>query len=99
MPERPQAALPHSRLEDAHALLMGSSFVAFGLVMLNAAGLVTAGVAGIALVLSYATGWPVGPLFVVINLPFFLLAQKSMGSVFTLKSFGAMLVMAALARF
>jgi uncharacterized membrane-anchored protein YitT (DUF2179 family) len=99
MPERPQVALPHSRLEDAHALLMGSSFVAFGLVMLNAAGLVTAGVAGIALILSYATGWPVGPLFVVINLPFFLLAQKSMGSVFTLKSLGAMFVMAALARF
>lgn len=94
-----QAAPPHSRLEDVHALLMGSSFVAFGLVMLKAAGLVTAGVAGIALVLSYAMAWPVGPVFVAINLPFFLLAQRSMGATFTLKSFGAMIILAGLARF
>jgi uncharacterized membrane-anchored protein YitT (DUF2179 family) len=94
-----QAAPPHSRLEDVHALLMGSSFVAFGLVMLKAAGLVTAGVAGIALVLSYAMTWPVGPVFVAINLPFFLLAQRSMGATFTIKSFGAMIIIAALARF
>jgi len=94
-----QAAPPHSRLEDIHALLMGSSFVAFGLVMLKAAGLVTAGVAGIALVLSYATAWPVGPVFVAINLPFFILAQRSMGATFTIKSFGAMVILAGLARF
>ncbi|WP_229813864.1 YitT family protein [Novosphingobium colocasiae] len=99
MSTRPQAAPPHSRLEDAHALLMGSSFVAFGLVILKAAGLVTAGVAGIALVLSYAMGWPIGSLFVAINLPFFLLAQKSMGVTFTIKSFGAMVILAALSRF
>jgi uncharacterized membrane-anchored protein YitT (DUF2179 family) len=67
--------------------------------MLKAAGLVTAGAAGIALVLSYAMAWPIGPLFVAINLPFFLLAQKSMGVTFTIKSFGAMFILAALARF
>ncbi|WP_157220426.1 YitT family protein [Flavisphingomonas formosensis] len=78
---------------------MGASFAAFGLVMLKAAGLVTAGVAGIALVLSYATAWPIGPLFVAINLPFFLVAQRSMGVTFTIKSLGAMVLLAALARF
>lgn len=98
MSTRPRAAAPHSRIEDAHALLMGSSFVAFGLVMLKAAGLVTAGVAGIALVLSYALAWPIGPLFVAINLPFFLFAQRSMGVTFTIKSLGAMTILATLAR-
>lgn len=89
----------HSLLEDVHALLIGSSFAAVGLVMLKAAGLVTGGVAGIALILAYATGWPVGSLFVVINLPFFLLAQRRMGWIFTIKSLIAMLALAVLSHF
>jgi len=88
----------HTRLEDAHALLIGSGFAAFGLVMLKAAGLVTGGVAGLALIVAYSTGWPVGPLFVAINLPFFILAQRRMGWTFTLKSLGAMLLLAVLSQ-
>lgn len=99
MPSTPRPAPPHSGVEDLHALLMGSSFAAFGLVLLKSAGLVTAGVAGIALVVSYATAWPVGPLFVAINLPFFCLAQKSMGAMFTIKSLAAMIALAVVARF
>jgi uncharacterized membrane-anchored protein YitT (DUF2179 family) len=93
-PADPAVAPPHSLAEDVHALLIGSSFAAFGLVMLKAAGLVTGGVAGIALIVSYLTGWPVGLLFVAINLPFFLLAQRRMGWVFTLKSMATMLALA-----
>jgi uncharacterized membrane-anchored protein YitT (DUF2179 family) len=89
----------HSLVEDVHALLIGSSFAAFGLVLLKAAGLVTGGVAGFALVVAYSTGWPVGPLFVAINLPFFLLARKRMGWTFTIKSLSAMLTLSALAVF
>lgn len=84
----------HSLAEDLHALLIGSSFAAFGLVILKAAGLVTGGVAGVALIVSYVTGWPVGLLFVAINLPFFLLAQKRMGLGFTLKSLATMAALA-----
>lgn len=80
----------HSLAEDMHALTMGSSFVAFGLVLLKAAGLITGGVAGLALMTSYKTGWPVGALFVAINLPFFILAQRRLGWTFTLKSAAAM---------
>lgn len=87
--------LQHSLVEDAHALLLGSSFIAFGLVLLRAAGLVTGGLAGVALIVSYATGWPVGPLFVAINLPFFLFAQRRFGWEFTIKSAGAMAALAA----
>ncbi len=76
----------HSAAEDVHALLMGSSFAALGVVMLKAAGVVTGGVAGIALILAYLTHWKVGPLFFALNLPFFILAQRTMGWTFTLKS-------------
>lgn len=99
MPPIDNAAPRHSRLEDAHALLIGASFSAFGLVMLKAAGLVTGGVAGLALIVSYSTGWPVGPLFVAINLPFFLLAQRRLGWGFTIKSVIAMLGLAILSHF
>jgi uncharacterized membrane-anchored protein YitT (DUF2179 family) len=78
---------------------MGSSFAAFGLVLLKSAGLVTGGIAGVALVIAYSTGAPVGPLFVAINLPFFLLAQKRMGWQFTIKSLIAMSLVAALSTF
>lgn len=74
---------------------MGSSFAAFGLALLNEAGIVTGGVAGIALSISYSTGWPVGLLFVTINLPFFLLAFTRMGMLFTLKSLSTMGALAA----
>jgi uncharacterized membrane-anchored protein YitT (DUF2179 family) len=76
----------HSVAEDVHALLMGASFAALGVVLLKSAGLVTGGVAGIALIGSYVTGWPVGPLFFALNLPFFILAQRALGWTFTLKS-------------
>jgi uncharacterized membrane-anchored protein YitT (DUF2179 family) len=76
----------HSAAEDVHALLMGSSFAALGVVMLKSAGLVTGGVAGIALIGSYLLGWPVGPLFFALNLPFFIIAQRTLGWTFTLKS-------------
>ncbi|MEG3162378.1 YitT family protein [Sphingomonas sp. LB2R24] len=88
---------PHSPAEDLHALALGSSLAAFGLVMLKAAGLVTGGVAGMALILSYRTGIQVGVLFVVLNVPFFLLARQRMGWTFTMKSFATMIALAAFA--
>ncbi len=76
----------HTLGEDIYAIAIGASLSAFGIVMLHAAGLVTGGVAGLALTVSYLTGIPVGTLFFVINLPFLALAQRTMGWRFTLKS-------------
>ncbi len=81
-----QPDLRHSLAEDAHALLTGTSFAALGVVLLKSAGLVTGGVAGVALILSYLTHWPVAALFFGLNLPFFVLAQRTLGWTFTLKS-------------
>ncbi len=78
--------LAHSRLEDGYALVIGCALVVQGLLCLRAAGLVTGGVAGIALLLSYVIHWPPGLLFTLLNLPFFALAWGVMGRAFTAKT-------------
>jgi uncharacterized membrane-anchored protein YitT (DUF2179 family) len=77
---------PHSVAEDAYALAIGCILLVLGLVFLKAAGLVTGGVAGIALLLSYGLPVPAGVLFTLINIPFFLFAHKVMGARFAVKS-------------
>jgi uncharacterized membrane-anchored protein YitT (DUF2179 family) len=84
MPNAPDPR--HTPAEDIYAFLIGSSLCAFGVVLLKMAGLVTGGVAGLALIGSYVSGLPVGTLFFAINLPFLVLAQRSMGWRFAIKS-------------
>ncbi len=76
----------HSLAEDVHALLVASSFIALGLVLLKDAGLITGGVAGVALILAQVTQLPVGVLFLLLNIPFYILAQRALGWVFTIKT-------------
>ncbi|WP_082463872.1 YitT family protein [Sphingomonas sp. Leaf17] len=77
---------PHSLWEDAYALVIGCILLVLGLVLLKQAGLVTGGVAGIALLLSYIIPLPAGVLFTIINIPFFLFAHKMMGARFAVKT-------------
>ncbi|MEK8025081.1 MAG: hypothetical protein RLY78_1815 [Pseudomonadota bacterium] len=84
-----QVPLRHSWFDDLHALLAGSLFVALGLAMFAHAGLLTGGVAGVAFLLWYATGWPLSACFFALNLPFYWLAWRGLGAAFTLKSFVA----------
>jgi uncharacterized membrane-anchored protein YitT (DUF2179 family) len=87
----PPEAAPqrHTPLDDAQALVTGALFVAFGMVLFRAAGLLTGGTAGIAFLVHYATGWPFGAVFFALNVPFYALAWKAMGRAFTLKTFAA----------
>lgn len=87
----------HTAIEDIHALLIGSSFCAVGLTLLKAAGIVTGGIAGIALIISYLGDWPVGAVFFVLNLPFYILAQRTLGWLFTAKTLVTNLLLAGLA--
>ncbi|MES2440304.1 MAG: YitT family protein [Verrucomicrobiota bacterium] len=73
-------------LEDIYALAIGCSLIVLGILLLKSTGLVTGGVAGMALLLSYVTHWPVGTLFMLINLPFFIFAYIGMGLAFTIKT-------------
>ncbi|WP_054634667.1 YitT family protein [Pantoea sp. SGAir0180] len=83
------ADIPHSRLEDALAILLGTLMVSFGVLMLKQAGALTGSTAGLAFLIIYLSPLSFGSVFFVINLPFYWLAVKRMGWEFTLKTFCA----------
>ena len=76
----------HTLLEDAYALVTGAWLIAFGLVLMKAAGIVTAGVAGLALLASYHVPLGVGLLFFLINIPFFLIGLMKLGRAFMVRT-------------
>ena len=80
------APRPHNLAEDGYAILLGCAFIAMGLMLLKQANLVTGGMAGIALLLSYLIHWSPATLFLLINIPFFLFAGRAMGPAFGLKT-------------
>jgi uncharacterized membrane-anchored protein YitT (DUF2179 family) len=80
------SARPHSLAEDGYAIAIGCAFIAMGLMLLKAANLVTGGMAGIALLLSYIIHWSPAALFLLINIPFFIFAGRAMGMAFGLKT-------------
>jgi uncharacterized membrane-anchored protein YitT (DUF2179 family) len=86
----------HSPIEDAQGIAYGATMAAFGIVILTHLGLVTGQTAGLAVLVSYATGWGFGPVFFAINLPFYVLAYLRMGPVFTAKTFVAVALLSAL---
>ncbi|AHE53914.1 YitT family protein [Sphingomonas sanxanigenens] len=79
-------ARPHSLFEDVYALVVGCVLIVLGLLLLRAAGLTTGGIAGLSLLFSYLLPVPVGLLFALINLPFFLFAGRVMGRRFMIKT-------------
>ncbi len=79
-------SVKHSRLDDAQGMALGIFFCALGLHVLTQVGLITGQTAGIAVILSYLTGWSFGSVFFVINLPFYAVAWRRLGTEFTVKS-------------
>jgi uncharacterized membrane-anchored protein YitT (DUF2179 family) len=86
----------HTAFEDAQAIFTGTLFVSLALILFSQAGLLTGGTAGVAFVLHYATGWGLGHLFFLINLPFYWFAWRRMGREFTLKTAAAITVLSAM---
>ncbi|MDI1297269.1 MAG: YitT family protein, partial [bacterium] len=88
VPASPPLPPPHpqSLAEDGYAIVIGCAFIAMGLMLLRAANLVTGGMAGIALLLSYLIHVSPATLFLAINIPFFLFAGRTMGLAFGLKT-------------
>lgn len=77
----------HSLLEDTQAFSLSAALAGFALLIFAHLGFITGQTAGLAFVIAYATGWAFGPVFFVINLPFYALAWMRMGPRFTIKSF------------
>ncbi|RTR18150.1 YitT family protein [Azospirillum griseum] len=67
-------------------MLLGTLFIALGMLMYTKTMLLTGGVAGAALLLSYVTRLDFGALFFLVNVPFYALAWKRMGWMFTLRT-------------
>lgn len=73
-------------LDDAQGMVTGVLLVALGLAVLKSAGLLTGGVPGLAFLLNYALGVPLGAALLVVNVPFMLVAWRTLGLAFTLKT-------------
>ena len=89
-------ATVHSALEDMQGIAAGVIATGLGLALMESAGFVTGGIAGLALVLGYITGLDTGILFWVLNLPFYVLAAMRMGRAFTIKTFLAITALSVL---
>ncbi len=85
--EVPEEALKHSWLDDAQGLSIGTLFTAFAVTLITHLGFMTGQTAGLALLISYASGWAFGPVFFVVNLPFYVFAWTRLGATFTIKTF------------
>ncbi|GAB3656916.1 YitT family protein [Ramlibacter alkalitolerans] len=84
----PRFSIPstHRLQDDVQGLLTGTLFVALGIFLMKSAGLVPGGIVGLALLLHYGTGFDLGAILFVVNLPFYVLAWTRMGRVFTLRT-------------
>lgn len=84
----------HTAVDDLQAGATAVVLVSLGLALLQSAGLMTGGTPGIAFLLSYATGLPLGPALLLVNLPFYVLGWRTLGARFTLKTLAAVTALA-----
>ena len=82
----------HTLLEDAQGLVTGAGMAASALVILTHLGLVTGQTAGLALLLSYATGYSFALMFFIVNLPFYWLGYQRIGPRFVAKTVVAVIL-------
>ncbi|THV21070.1 YitT family protein [Peteryoungia ipomoeae] len=89
----------HRLYEDILAMIAGTMFVSLG-TLIYAQSLLTVGsTAGFALLASYVSGWGFGPIFFIVNLPFYILAIKRMGWAFAIRTFTAVALVSILSKF
>ena len=86
----------HSIVEDAQGVAYGSFMAAVGVLLLTHLGFVTGQTAGLALLISYASGWGFAPVFFAVNLPFYWLGYRRFGLGFMVKSFVAVALLSGL---
>lgn len=84
LPER--AWMPRAVLEDGYALFVGSLLIVAALLLLSSARLITGGLAGLALLLSYLLPVEPGTALMLLSIPFFLLGGHAMGTGFLLRT-------------
>ena len=86
----------HTWMEDVQGLTISLIAAGVGVTFLASLGFITGQTAGIALIISYVTGYSFGVVFWLVNLPFYAFAWKRLGAEFTLKSLGCVTVLSLL---
>ena len=86
----------HTLLDDVQAIFIGSLLAAFGIAIFSHMNFLIGGTAGVSFLTQYSTSYTFGPIFFVINLPFYVLAFIKLGWDFTLKTFVAVSVVSLL---
>lgn len=81
-----RSSTPRAALEDGYAIFVGSLLIVAALLLLASARLITGGLAGIALLLSYLLPVEPGVALMLLSVPFFLLAGHAMGTGFLLRT-------------
>ncbi|WP_342069129.1 YitT family protein [Yoonia algicola] len=87
----------HSLLDDVQGISLGVFLAALALNILTTAGLITGQTAGIAVIISYLSGYSFGVVFFGVNLPFYVLAWRRLGKSFTMKSLVSVTLVSVLA--
>ncbi len=89
-------AYHHSLWEDVQGIIASVLLIALAIGLFQKLGLITSGLAGLAIVIHYASGWQTGQILFVLNLPFYILAIHQLGWAFAIKTFGAVTLLAIL---
>lgn len=77
----------HSSIEDMLAMVIATFIISFGMMLMQKAGAMTGGTAGLSLLIHYMTGIKFGLVFFTINIPFYYLAYKRLGMPMVIKTF------------
>ncbi|SEH85468.1 Uncharacterised 5xTM membrane BCR, YitT family COG1284 [Paracoccus alkenifer] len=85
----------HNRMEDAQGIAFGGVMAAFGAMLLGSAGLITGQLAGLALLISNASGYGFGPVYLALSLPFYGFGYRRLGAGFLIRTVLAVLLMVA----
>ncbi|WP_161492834.1 YitT family protein [Pseudomonas putida] len=92
-------AFRHTLFEDLCAFTIGTVMISIGLVFLHAGGLMTGGTAGLSLLINYVTNVPIEVSFFLLNIPFYVLALRSMGGSFTAICFLAVATVSVMTKY
>ncbi len=84
------------KLQKIILILSGLFLTAIGIKLLTLHALTFGGTAGIATLGSFMTNWSWGILFLIVNLPFFILSIKKLGWTFSLSTFLCILLISAI---
>jgi uncharacterized membrane-anchored protein YitT (DUF2179 family) len=76
----------HSLLDDIQGISLGVFLASISVHLLTTLGFITGQTAGVAVIISYLSGYSFGLVFFLVNVPFYVLAWRRLGKVFMFKS-------------